>query len=502
MDKVIVTLINPPSLKTKKNVTAVMKVPPIGLAYIAGAINDICEVNVVDAIGESIDQSYEVLGDLMAGGLTYDEIISKIDPKTLIIGFSAMFSNSWIFHFDILKRIRKEFPDTLIVIGGEHVTANPELVINDMDQNTICVIGEGEETFREICENINDFDRTQITGIAYADSKGEFVSSRRSRIKKLDDIQRPLWDNFKITNYIQSGNGGAILNQSSMPMLVSRGCPFTCSFCSAPVMWGTNYYLRNPELVVLEIIDNIKKYNIKNIEFMDLVGVFNKKWLREFRYFYKKHNLTIGTSFSPGTRSEILDKEMLEILRDINIIRVMYAPDSGSEKEAKRINKNVNFKKIIESMKTCVSLGIPCRANILIGFPEQKLSDLVNTFIFSIKLAWIGVNDVIILNFVPYAGSQFYNELKENLPDKDQYLISQEYLLRKSINTVGYVQSYSEYIPSLILSIFRTSLLILCILIHYLRRPYRIFSLIRNVINKRPRTILENILYIKLYKNG
>ena len=51
-------------------------------------------------------------------------------------------------------------------------------------------------------------------------------------------------------------------------------------------------------------------------------------------------------------------------------------------------------------------------ANFIIGFPDEKLSDLFNTYKLLIKMAWIGLHGVSVMMFSPYPGSALYVELK------------------------------------------------------------------------------------------
>lgn len=500
----IVTLINPPNLYRKSNAATVMPPPPIGLAYVAGMISKDFEVTVIDAIGEALEQKvYIQNSNYYYQGLTIDDILSRIPNETAIIGMTCMFSSNWLFHKHIINLIIEKFPKSKIVLGGEHATAAAEDILKEYREKIICILGEGEETFLDYCLSLkNSAEKIDsVRGIAYY-KNGEVHSSRRERIKLLDEIPWPKWDLFPIDNYLNLGVCATVHNKKSMVMLTSRGCPYKCSFCSAPVMWDKYVFHRKPEEIIREIRFYIEKYQINHIEFMDLVGLVNKNWTLDFCKKMKDAKLPITFTFSPGTRSEILSREVLQGLKDAKLLRIQYAPDSGSTEEAKLLKKNANLEKMTESISNSVELGLPICSNILIGFPGQKLSSLFDTAIFCLKLAYVGVDDVLIHNFVPYSGSEFQMKLKNDPEQKYKNFISDEYMVKTSTPSLGLVKSYSDEIPSWFLSFFRLTLLFLCLITQYIFHPKRILKTISNLFRQEPITYFENLIYLKLFASN
>lgn len=502
----IVTLISPPTLMRRNNISAVGSSPPLGLAYIAGYIKSSFEIEVIDAIGEGSQQFTKIKdSNYSFYGLTIDQIISRINPNSKIIGISCMFSSNWLLHRILVAEVLKYFPSSIVVLGGEHVTAAHLNILKEFGSNVICVLGEGEETFLQVCTSLekNNFqDLKQIKGISFKDANGQVISSRRDRIKAIDTIPWPSWDHFPMHNYLQGGMGANVHNRRVMVMLTSRGCPYKCSFCSSPQMWGTSLFHRKPECIIDEIRLYIKKYNIDHIEFMDLVGLFDKNWTIDFCHKMKLANLGIKFTFTPGTRSEILTFDILKALKEAGLLKIQYAPDSGSTEEARLLRKNANLDKMTASIRNSVKLNIPICCNVLMGYPGQRLSDLLSAIFFSFKLSFIGVNDVSIQNFRPYAGSEFHEQLKNDVKETYKDFISDEYIVITTTTSLGYVKSYSDNIPSWVLSSVRLFLLFSCLLLQYILRPQRIVMTLKNVFHKKPVTIFENLLYLKLNKEA
>lgn len=498
----IISLINPPTLMRKGNAATITSSPPLGLSYIAGYIRPHFDVDVVDCIGEATEQITNIKdSNYFIQGLTIDQLITRINPNSKIIGISCMFTSNWLFHGVVVRELLKNFPEATIVLGGEHATAAHAKILKEFNQRVICVLGEGEETFLELCQTIqnNDFEKlSKIQGIAFLNKDQVVVSTRRDRMKSLDSIPWPAWDLLPIRKYLDAGVGATVHNRRVMIMLTSRGCPYKCSFCSAPQMWGKYVFHRSPEEIIKEIRYYIKQYQVDHIEFMDLVGLVNKNWTVDFYEKMAAANLGITFTFSPGTRSEILSKEVLSGLKKAGLLRIQYAPDSGTTEEAKLLKKNANLDKMSESIFNSNALDLPICSNILVGYPGQSFKALLKTVLFSIKLSWLGVDDVLVHNFVPYSGSEFHEDLKNDPSEKYKDFISDEYMIMTSAPSLGLVKSYSVNISSIMLSIVRFGILLICLILNYTLRPKRIWKTILNVKNKKPVTYFENLIYLKL----
>src|SRR5687767_3487023 len=128
----MITLINPPGIKTFSGLQMHTPNPPLGLSYIAGALKQAgMAYRVIDATGSALDavSPYPDRSDFMVQGLTLDEIIARIHPDTTVIGISCMFSTLWPLTNRMAQAIREKFPHVLMVLGGEHGTAVPDHVL-------------------------------------------------------------------------------------------------------------------------------------------------------------------------------------------------------------------------------------------------------------------------------------------------------------------------------------------------------------------------------------
>lgn len=499
-----ICLIRPSRVGRNDSLSLGVTIPPIGLAYLVSSLRkEGFNVFPIDAVGEKIDQCYQLSAEdnVYIQGMSPDEIIKLIPKDTFLIGISCMYSCEWFFYHTLILEIKKAFPLIPIIVGGEHVTAEAENLLKICPEVSVCVRGEGEQTLIELTKAyFHGFSFHSIDGITYHENGVIIKNPPRKRIANLDDIPPPDWSDFPIEAYFRAGYGVASIKRKSIPILASRGCPYQCTFCSCPQMWGNSLYLRTPRLVVDEIKEYIQKYNVEHIDFVDLVGFCNREWVKELLQLMIDEKLGVTWIHGAGTRSEILDEEILLLLKKSNVLRVFYAPESGSQETLKKIQKKVNLPKMLQSMKIAHRLDISMRAPVIYGFPGQTLKEAFENLFFSLKLSYIGVDDVVGHTFSASPGSELYYQLvKSGDIDIDSLIKNNEYssFLRNEVPTrFKNFKSWSKEIPSSLIAWFQYGGMSLSYSVSFLFHPKKILQTFRRVfIEKKPLTLFDLLLF-------
>lgn len=493
-----IILIRPPTVFPRVAFNTSQGVPPIGLAYLSGSLRQSgYDVEIIDAFGEDVYKISEIPDTpFVVNGITAREIVHRIPHDVALLGFSCMFSNEWVYHRVVINEVAKAFPDVPIIAGGEHITADYERVFKDCPEIFACALGEGEETlidFFKVVSNNNDLNHVQ--GIVFKDASGKFVKTPpRKRIRNLDAIPWPDWSTVPLENYHANGLGMGTVRGRNMPMLLSRGCPFECTFCSNPTMWGRKWDAREPADVIKEIKHYITKFNIDHVEFYDLTAVIQKNWMMTFTDLLIREDLGISWAMPSGTRSEALDAEVLENIKLSNCIGITYAPESGSEETLVSIKKKVKLDNMLKSMREAVKAGLLVKSNIVIGFPGQTMREIRETYYLIIKMAWIGVHDVPVFPFVPYPGSELFRYLvqkKEINPDDSNYHL---FLAGNIYNEVSQMKSWSEHIKDSHLRLLSLGGIYLFYAVQFLIRPWRFLTTIKRLITSKPVTMFERVI--------
>jgi anaerobic magnesium-protoporphyrin IX monomethyl ester cyclase len=422
-----VALISPPSVHSKsQNYFHNNGSLPIGIALLARVVVDLgLDLVTIESVGEAFDQyTPSPIEHAVLRGLTWDQIVARIPADTTVIGVTAMFTCEWAMTRLLIARLRQEFPKALIVIGGEHATGDAKNIAKYEDSIDAVFRGEGEEAFRLFLTAVRDgTDPFAGPSLTYRLPNGEVKETPSApRMKKIDGFY-PYWDQMPLKTYHDRrvsffGNG-----YRALPILATRGCPYKCAFCSNPTMWGSAYITRSPKDVMHEIRQNIERYDLDLIEFMDLTATIKKSWMMELCREIKASGLKFEWLMPPGSRSEALDEELLVTLKETGLKEIVYAPDTGSPSMVKRIHKKVDLEKLLKSLRLARKVDLFVRSHVIIGFPKEKWWQTAQTLWYALRLAYNGADIASVYIFSPYIGSELAEEVNPsaNVKTFDDY---------------------------------------------------------------------------------
>jgi len=472
-----------------KPMSATMKpAPPLGLAFIASTLkNQGHQVSIIDCIAEAPNDYYHFQDNIISNGLSNKDTVAMIPADVDIIGFSIMFSGNWIHNRVLIDYVGERFPNAVIIAGGEHITACADFCIKQTKHLTACVLGEGEETIVELVNAlINDSSLETVEGITYRNAANvPVINQRRKRLREINNIPRPAWELFPIEKYrdnsiIYGVDRGLI----SLPLMATRGCPYTCTFCSSPQMWGTRYFMRSVEDVADEIEDFYHRLGSRNFDFYDLTAIIRKEWIVAFCKELLHRNLSgITWQIPAGTRSEAIDSEVAYWLNKSGCRNITYAPESGSVETLKIIKKKVNLSDMLRSINHSHKEGMNIKINFIIGFPNETHKNIWASIGFLIKASKAGVNDMAPSIFSPYPGSELFEQLRDegkiNM-DSDEYFL-------EIINVDTFFENtfYNQHISKPALRFYLFFYLFIFYASNFMFHPSRFFKTLRNIITKK-----------------
>lgn len=320
--------------------------PPLGLAYIAGALERAGhKVAFIDAIAEN---------------LTRNEVKEKIlKSGAKIVGVTCM--TPTIHGALEACEIAKEC-GTIVVIGGVHLEVYPKETLS-YDFIDYGVIGEGEETVVELVEAIEKRRPVQnIRGIAYK-KEGEVRINPPRIVESLDNLPMPARHLMPMDKY------NSIISLYPMTtMMTSRGCPFKCGFCfkgeSDKVL-----RLANPKKVVDEMEHVIKKYGVKEIMFYDDTFTWNKKHVVDICNEILERGIKV--KWEAPTRVNVIEEDLLRLMKKAGCRRLRYGVESGDPDILKLMNKNINIDTIKKAIGISKKVGIEAFCYFIIGYANE-----------------------------------------------------------------------------------------------------------------------------------
>jgi anaerobic magnesium-protoporphyrin IX monomethyl ester cyclase len=395
--------------------TSIFRFPPLGLGYIAAYLKQ----NGISV--EIVDCTF----------LNQEQALKKIiESNPIIIGIQSMYSMRKK-SLELAKTLREHCK--LLVAGGALPTTEPKTFLNDFD---IVVIGEGEQTMLDIANAYkNKSNLNQIKGIAYKDtSTGEIkLTPSRGLINDIDRLPPPsreLFENCHYQNYYYGKFG-----YKTTAIMTSRGCPFTCDFCSRPI-FGNDFRARSAENVADEVEEAIRLgYN--RIWFADDCFTLNRKRLVEVCEEIINRGLRID--WECLSRVDTLDSETANKMKQAGCIRMFFGIESGNDSILKIMNKQITTKQAYRATQICKKQGIKTGAFFILGYPGENAKTILNTVKFASSLP------LDYLSFTlpyPIPGTPLFERLNGKL-------ISDEWEEPKNIQMVKHRLLFSSQVSEL-----------------------------------------------------
>lgn len=326
------------------------------------------------------------------------QVVEDISPDIIGLSVSTAKIASALKISLLCKEVKR---DSSVVWGGPHPTIQPDEVLHNQAVDFV-IRGEGENTFVELIRQLgkDESDFTQIEGLSYRQNNRIIHNQVRPLIGNLDELPFPAKDCVLFPERYFPWDMGV--------MVSSRGCPFNCAFCGAGNIWGRSARQRTIDNIIQEIKYTVKRFRTKQIFFWDDTLNLNRQRLIDLclRLIQEK----IGITWRCTARLNLLDRELLKIMRKSGCNSMDVGIESGSEKILKAINKELTLKQIITGIKLIRKSGINFNAFFMIGFPDETEEDIRQTFDL-MKRKEMG--NIILSIFTPYPGTQLYARARE-----------------------------------------------------------------------------------------
>lgn len=385
------------SLSGKKSLTLN---PHLGIAYLSAfLIKNGIEVKVFD---NGIENSYERLFSL----------VGEFKPDMIGV---TVFSYCYNYARELIKSVKSRFSVPL-VIGGAHVNIIKKQILIDTEAE-FAIKHEGEYGLLELLAEIkrSSLNFEAIKGLIWRNSEGIIIENPdRPFINDLDSLPFPEYGVFDIDKYF-------CYKDKMLPMVTSRGCPFSCNFCTVKLCMGQGFRPRSPENVVQEIEVFVKK-GWKNFSIGDDCFTLDTKRAEEICDLIIEKKLNIGFQFLNGIRADRVTDGLLMKMKKAGCTYISYGCESGNDNILKIIKKNISREQVRTAVLKTNAVKIPNSVNFIIGHTEETYQTAMDTLDFAKSLPTAFTS---FFNLIPYPGTEAYHWVRENgrfLISCDKYL--------------------------------------------------------------------------------
>lgn len=388
-----VVLITPPvTLKERygKLSGAANTLPSLGILYLAAVLRrEGCAVSVIEASSLGLS-----LRELL------DEIIA-IDPE--FVGISA--TTLSIFNASKLAdEIKKNNGKMKIIVGGPHLTAIPEETMGLFKSFDIGVIGEGEETMRELINSLEQGGEiSDVSGIVFRQGDSIVRTDPRVFLDDLDKLPFPAWDLLADFPNKYHPPPFRFKKLPAVYIVTTRGCPYKCIFCDRSV-FGNKCRGHSAEYILGLIEYLYKKFGIREILIEDDTFVTFKSRLIEVCEGIINRGIKI--SWSCLGRADAVTPEILSLMKKAGCWSISYGIETGDPEVMKFIGKNITLDKIEQAVRLTKKAGILSKGFFIMGHPIDTHETIKKTIGFALS---IPLDDISVSMMTPFPGSKLHN---------------------------------------------------------------------------------------------
>jgi radical SAM superfamily enzyme YgiQ (UPF0313 family) len=289
----------------------------------------------------------------------------------------------------------------LLIAGGPLPSCDPALFLEDFD---VVVLGEGENSTPKILRAYAEgLDFGSIEGVAYRRDGRVILNSRHSLHTNLDEIALPARDLFPNEMYI--GHWKKKRWPATTTVMTTRGCPFSCEFCSNPI-FGVSYRERSPKNVVDEVEDALS-LGYERIHFADDVFTLNRERLR--RICEEISGRSLHFRWECLGRVDSIDPDTARMMKEAGCDRIFFGIESANDSILEMMNKKITAEGARRAVEVARSAGLRVGSFFILCYPGETDETVLQTIRFAVSLP------LDYLSFTmpyPLPGTALYERIK------------------------------------------------------------------------------------------
>ncbi len=320
--------------------------------------------------------------------VTYCE--DRIEPADLFIFNPSLLTLG--HEVQQIKEVRRQYPEAEVFIVGSVAYALGETL---SDLGCKVLRGEPEALLYKLDDVLNSDESIIDIGT----------------VKELDELPFPDWSAFDYKRFKIKYDfwkfPTALIQQS-------RGCTFKCNYCPY-IMIESKTRFREPDAILEEMKVGMQQYGFKSFKFRDpLFGLDRKRAIRLAEGIAR---LTPRVQFSIETRIDLMKQETLQILKDAGLVAITVGIETPNEETLRKYKRApIKDDRQREFVAQCRAMGIRTVAGFMVGFPEDTEENIMWVLRYARKVNPTFANFNVV---TPYPGTEFFNEVKDQIADHD-----------------------------------------------------------------------------------
>ena len=299
------------------------------------------------------------------------------------------------------------FKKSTVIARGPHITLDGLDFIKDNPVFNYGFQGEAEKSL-ELFIRGESHDR--IPGLI---SSSESINNKPERIENLDALPFPAYECFdSVSEHI-----------SNYPLVTSRGCPYSCTFCCVKRVIGRKWIARSVLNIIEELIYVKQRFGVRVFNIQDDNFSMDIDRAKNLCETLVQKDLQFRWSCPNGVRADRLDEELLQLMKRSGCHAIALGIESSNEKEFKSIKKGETFEQIIWAVRKARELGMEVYGNFIIGLPYSTIDSVRKSVTFAKENR---LSSAIFNLLVPFPGTEMYEWATEKgtflMPWQEAYM--------------------------------------------------------------------------------
>jgi anaerobic magnesium-protoporphyrin IX monomethyl ester cyclase len=355
----------------KFDMATTWSIAPTTLCLLGGIAKDVVEVKIVDA------NRYDMSREQFRG-----EIDSYRPDYVGISVLTSEYGDTLDVAADLVKSVD---PGIVTICGGVHVTTLPYEVMRNPKVDYGCR-GEGDYLLRDLMLYLEGRGPFPRKGLIYREN-GEIKVQERAQVEDMKSLPWPDYDLVRLEDYVNSQERYGPNRLPELPgitVVMTRGCPYGCTFCQVERIAGKKIRAADPVSVVAHLAFLKERYGIRSIQILDDNLFAHKEVAKTLMREMIAKQLGIKWICSSFALFA-LDDEMLDLMHDAGCIGVNCAIESGNERVLREIIRKP-IKDLVAVPRKIAKIrarGIFVIANFIIGSPGETWEEIRETIRFA-----------------------------------------------------------------------------------------------------------------------
>jgi len=334
--------------------------------------------------------------------------ISALQP--ILVGFSLIFQYYIRRYGALMSTLREHGVDCHFTMGGHYPTLNYEQTLLSVPDLDSVVRYEGETTLLELVQALAaEKPWRGIEGIAYRQAGAVTANPPRALAPDLDDLPFPDRDFSPMI----------ILGRKLMPILASRGCIRTCSFCSIHTFYrsapGKVVRIRKAAEVVREMRMLHDERGISIFLFQDddfpIFGQKWRAWANDFVDALHKSGLVGKILWKINCRADAVEPVLLTRMRDAGLYTVYMGLESGNEEGLKTLHKQISVEQNLQAVRILKEIGLRFEFGFMLLDPSSTFESVRRNLAFLREIVGDGCTPATFCKMLPYDGTPIKDDL-------------------------------------------------------------------------------------------